>query len=284
MNNRETLRQHSLEMITSDDDIPQLSQQTTESNRTLNSSRMNLNKLKDQITNRARTVLNKSPSLTSVLTNTSSPEIVYWIEVCIERGKDLSIKDFTGTSDPYVKVCYNNEEKYTTNTIYKNLNPVWNEKFSFFVNDLNIPIYFNIYDYDRIGRDEPMGTTKIDLSKLPIEQVYNATLELENEKRADGKIGSLKISITITQKTSEFRDEILKTLSKQSNRKVSLTTRSGGNTSNILTRRTIDIFVIEGKNFNKILNPYIRLKFGTNKKYRTQVEFIFQVFLFNIFI
>jgi Ca2+-dependent lipid-binding protein len=209
MNNQGTIRQNSLEMMTSDDEILQFSQQTNDSNRTLSSSRMNLNKLKDQITHRARTVLNKSPSLTSILTNTSSPEIIHWIELCIERGKDLSIKDFNGTSDPYVKVYYGNEEKYTTNTVFKNLNPIWNEKLSFFVNDLNIPIHFNLFDYDRIGRDESMGSTKIDLWKIPIEQVYNATLELENEKRTDGKIGSLKISITITLKTPEFRDEVI---------------------------------------------------------------------------
>jgi len=154
----------------------------------------------------------KSSSLTSTLTNTSSspniPEVIYWIELCIERGKDLSIKDLNGTSDPYVKVYYGNEEKYITNTVYKNLNPIWNEKCSFFVYDLNIPIYFYLFDYDRIGRDESMGSTKLDLWKLPLEKVYNATLDLENEKRTDGKIGMLKINITITLKSSEFRDEV----------------------------------------------------------------------------
>ncbi|CAF4655605.1 unnamed protein product, partial [Rotaria sp. Silwood2] len=125
---------------------------------------------------RARTVLNKSPSLTSILTNTSiktnATDMVYWVELCIERGKDLSIKDFNGTSDPYVKVYYGTEEKYVTNTVYKNLNPIWNEKLSFFVHDLNIPISFCLFDYDRIGRDESMGSAKIDLWKLPLEKNY----------------------------------------------------------------------------------------------------------------
>ena len=42
--------------------------------------------------------------------------------------------------------------------------------------------------------------------------------------------------------------------------------------ANFVTRRTIDVFIIEGRNLNssKLLNPYIRLKFGANKKYRTQ--------------
>jgi Ca2+-dependent lipid-binding protein len=192
-----------LDILTPDEDMSQ-----SEVNQTSSPSRKNLNKL----TQHARAVLNRSPSLTSILTNTSSttnsPEIIYWIELSIERGKDLSIKDFNGTSDPYVKVYYGTEEKFITNTVYKNLNPIWNEKVSFFVYDLNIPIYFYLFDYDRIGRDESMGSTKIDLWKLPLEKIYNATLELENEKRTDGKFGMLQISLTITSKTSEFRDEV----------------------------------------------------------------------------
>jgi hypothetical protein len=289
---RITIQQNSLEMLSRDDEIYQF-----HANRTSSSSRVNLNKFKDPRTQHTRTILHKSPSLTSILTNSSSipcsPEIIYWIELCIERGKDLSIKDFNGTSDPYVKIYYGNEEKYITNTIHKNLNPIWNEKFSFFVYDLNIPIYFSIFDYDRIGRDESMGSTKIDLWKLPLDTVSNLTLDLENEKRTDGKNGLLKISITITLKTSEFRDEVrikislylilmyfiqvMRTLSKQSNPKSSLTGRSTGNNMISLTRRTIDVFIIEGRNLtgpggvNKIFNPYIRMKFGGNKKYRTQV-------------
>ncbi len=189
-----------LDMLTPDEEISQ-PETSTPSRKSLNKSNQ-----------RTRGVLNRSPSLTSIITNTSSivtnPEIIYWIELLIERGKDLSIKDFNGTSDPYVKVYYGTEEKFITSTIYKNLNPIWNEKVSFFVYDLNIPIYFYLFDYDRIGRDESMGSTKIDLWKLPLEKIYNTTLELENEKRTDGKIGMLQISTTITSKTSEFRDEV----------------------------------------------------------------------------
>ena len=45
-----------------------------------------------------------------------------------------------------------------------------------------------------------------------------------------------------------------------------------------LTRRTIDILIIQGRNLksadiNKLCSPYVRLKFGPNKKYRTQVKY-----------
>ena len=182
---------------------------------TLNNSRVTLNKFKDQLTQRARTVMPKTPSINSIFANSTppvspedNPDQVYWTEICIERGNNLSVKDIGGSSDPYVKVVYGTEEKYTTSTVPKNLNPVWNEKFTVFTHDLTIPLYFNVYDHDRIGRDEEMGSTKLDLWKLPFERLYGATLELEDEKRSDGKNGTIKVGITITPKSVEFRDEV----------------------------------------------------------------------------
>ena len=67
----------------------------------------------------------------------------------------------------------------------------------------------------------------------------------------------------------------MRTLSKQTSRISSSTNRF---TSIVVTRRTVDVFIIEGRNLrmlngmNRFLNPYIRLKFGTNKKYRSQVR------------
>ncbi|CAF4698900.1 unnamed protein product, partial [Rotaria sp. Silwood2] len=176
--------------------------QLTALNGTLSSSRLSLNKFKDQLTQHARSVMTMPSSFTSILSNTSSTpndnnnhnndniRQVYWAEICIERATDLSIKDMNGTSDPYVKVLYGNKEKYITNTASKNLNPVWNEKFIFFVHDLHIPLYFNIFDHDRIGRDDPMGTANIDLYKIPLHKLYAAILQLQNEQRNDGKNGT----------------------------------------------------------------------------------------------
>lgn len=202
-----TVKQHSLDMTTLDDDWQEAMPSTNDH------SRANVTKGKDLFAQHAPTTLNQSSSLSSVLTNTSSPtnhslDQIYWIELTIERGKDLAIKDLNGTSDPYVKVFYGTGEKYTTNIVYKSLNPIWNEKSSFLVHDLHVPIQFQLFDYDRIGRDEAMGTAKLDLWKLPIGQSYSATLDLENEKRSDGKVGLMKIDITISPKTSEFREEV----------------------------------------------------------------------------
>ncbi|CAF2743898.1 unnamed protein product [Rotaria sp. Silwood2] len=267
------------------DEVQQNRTLITEMNRTLSSSRSSFNKFKEQLTQHARTVMAIPSSLTLILTNTLSTnnntndnnniEEVYWVEICIERAKDLAVKDINGSSDPYVKVLYGNKEIYITNTVSNNLNPIWNEKFIFFVHDLYIPIYFNLFDHDRIGRDDPMGTTKIDLYRLPLHKLYAATLELQDERRNDGKIGIIKISIKIIPKSIEFRDEILRTLTKRSQIRSIIGGHLGSNSEVILPRRTIDVFIIQGRNLklagvNKPCSPYIKLKFGTNKKYRTQ--------------
>lgn len=189
--------------------------------RSLSTKGLSINKFTDQLTQHARTVITKAPSIASLLTGTlsasngandnnatESNESVYWTEVFIERGKDLSSKDINGASDPYVKVFFGSEEKYTTNIVEKDLNPAWNEKFTFFVNDLKLPLSFNIFDHDLFGRDEPMGTATLDLTKIPLDTAYSATLELENERRNDAKTGLLKISLTITPKSTTFRDEV----------------------------------------------------------------------------
>ena len=179
------------------------------------SSGSSLNRLKDQISQRAKNVITKTESLTTMFDKPSpSPvlEQVYWTEVRIERGKDLAVKDISGTSDPYIKIFYGSEEKYITSVVEKTLNPIWNETFTFFTDDLNIPLVFQIYDRDRIGRDETMGSVKLDLWKLPFERLYSVTLDLEDEKRDDARHGMLKIAITITPKPVEFRDEVKRNL------------------------------------------------------------------------
>ncbi len=51
----------------------------------------------------------------------------------IMRAVELPAKDFSGTSDPYVKILLlpDKKQKLTTNIKRKNLNPRWNEVFAF---------------------------------------------------------------------------------------------------------------------------------------------------------
>jgi hypothetical protein len=67
-------------------------------------------------------------------------------------------------------------------------------------------------------------------------------------------------------------------MAKLSNPKGTANARLGINAVAILTRRKIDVFIIEGRNLTGVgsdkrsSSPYVRLRFGNHKKYRTQVR------------
>lgn len=82
--------------------------------------------------------------------------------VNITRAEDLPAKDFSGTSDPYIKVYLlpDRKHKYQTKVHRKTLVPEFNETFTF-----NLPykeissriLQFNIYDFDRFSRHDMIG-------------------------------------------------------------------------------------------------------------------------------
>uniref|UniRef100_A0A914RC86 C2 domain-containing protein n=1 Tax=Parascaris equorum TaxID=6256 RepID=A0A914RC86_PAREQ len=83
---------------------------------------------------------------------------------------------FSGSSDPYVKFKYKNRTYFKSNTIYKNLNPVWEEEFSQLIDDPTTPIVVDVYDYDRFAADDYMGGGLVDLSQLRLFQLVQLYL------------------------------------------------------------------------------------------------------------
>jgi len=61
----------------------------------------------------------------------SSRDMVLTLKVM--KAAELAAKDFSGTSDPYVKIMLlpDKKHKLQTNVKRKNLNPRWNETFAF---------------------------------------------------------------------------------------------------------------------------------------------------------
>ncbi|KAL8203617.1 UNVERIFIED_CONTAM: Multiple C2 and transmembrane domain-containing protein 1 [Gekko kuhli] len=71
-----------------------------------------------------------------------------------------------GTSDPYVKFKIGGKEVFRSKTIHKNLNPVWEERTSIFVEQLREQLYIKVFDYDFGLQDDFMGSAFLDLSSL----------------------------------------------------------------------------------------------------------------------
>lgn len=87
--------------------------------------------------------------------------------VKIHKAINLPAKDFSGTSDPYVKIYLlpDRKTKHQTKVHRKTLNPVFDEVFLFTVpyNDLNTrKLHFSVYDFDRFSRHDLIGQVVVD--------------------------------------------------------------------------------------------------------------------------
>jgi Ca2+-dependent lipid-binding protein len=67
-----------------------------------------------------------------------------------------------GTSDPYVKFKIGGKQLYRSRTIFKNLNPKWEERFTLPLDDVNKQVKVKVYDYDRGLTDDAMGEALIE--------------------------------------------------------------------------------------------------------------------------
>uniref|UniRef100_A0A8C7WWY0 Synaptotagmin IXb n=1 Tax=Oryzias sinensis TaxID=183150 RepID=A0A8C7WWY0_9TELE len=87
--------------------------------------------------------------------------------VKIHRAQDLPAKDFSGTSDPYVKIYLlpDRKTKHQTKVHRKTLNPVFDEVFLFPVAYAELSsrkLHFSVYDFDRFSRHDLIGQVVVD--------------------------------------------------------------------------------------------------------------------------
>ncbi|MEE6477486.1 hypothetical protein FKM82_011533 [Ascaphus truei] len=87
--------------------------------------------------------------------------------VKIVKALELPAKDFTGTSDPYVKIYLlpDRKKKFQTRVHRKTLNPIFDETFQFPVSYdhlSNRKLHFSVYDFDRFSRHDMIGEVILD--------------------------------------------------------------------------------------------------------------------------
>ncbi|KFV55853.1 E3 ubiquitin-protein ligase NEDD4, partial [Gavia stellata] len=96
------------------------------------------------------------------------------VRVKVIAGIGLAKKDILGASDPYVKVTVYDPvngvlTSIQTKTIKKSLNPKWNEELLFRVNPQKHRLLFEVFDENRLTRDDFLGQVDIPLYQLPTE-------------------------------------------------------------------------------------------------------------------
>uniref|UniRef100_H3CQT3 Synaptotagmin 9 n=1 Tax=Tetraodon nigroviridis TaxID=99883 RepID=H3CQT3_TETNG len=89
------------------------------------------------------------------------------LTITVIKARNLKAMDFTGASDPYVKVsliCDGRRKKRKTSTKRNTLNPVYNEAIVFDVPPENIDessLLIAVMDYDRVGHNEVIGVCRV---------------------------------------------------------------------------------------------------------------------------
>ncbi|XP_046999010.1 E3 ubiquitin-protein ligase Nedd-4 isoform X3 [Schistocerca americana] len=91
-------------------------------------------------------------------------------------GHHLAKKDIFGASDPYVRIDLNTVngdetiDSVLTKTKKKTLNPQWNEEFVFRVKPAEHKLVLQVFDENRLTRDDFLGMVEVNLLNLPKEQ------------------------------------------------------------------------------------------------------------------
>ncbi|KAL5964640.1 E3 ubiquitin-protein ligase NEDD4-like, partial [Taenia solium] len=143
------------------------------------------------------------------------------LKVLVVRGVSLMKKDIFGTSDPYCRLSLYRDVRQAialgnsvrTCTIRRNLNPEWNEEFYFRVNPESNRLLVEIFDENRITRDDFLGLVSISLpqTEIPVEEREdlsrtNAKPYVLKPRRALSRVeGKLVIGLSYLPPSTDIR-------------------------------------------------------------------------------
>ncbi|MBA0623480.1 hypothetical protein Godav_008942 [Gossypium davidsonii] len=189
------------------------------------------------------------------------------LDVTVVKAVKLQRKDLLGKSDPYVKLNLREEKVALKKTTVKrsNLNPEWNEEFSFVIKDPATQVLeLRVYDWDQVGTHEEMGLNVVPLKDLAPDEPKVLTLVLlktlnPNDPQNDKPRGQLVIELVYKPfKEDEMLDDIDDSGMME---KAPEGTPAGGGLLVIIVHEAQDL---EGKYHT---NPHVRLLFkGEERK------------------
>ncbi|KAI9316096.1 hypothetical protein BX666DRAFT_2028321 [Dichotomocladium elegans] len=132
----------------------------------------------DEIADRMREFGSSTPVERAEQTN-----FLYTIRIV--RADNLLGLDNNGLSDPYVVLEINKEEVVKTRTIYKTVNPRWDQTFDIVLNERAVDVLALVYDEDVIGANRECGSVWFKLSPEYYDdyQTHEFTLGLHPQGR-----------------------------------------------------------------------------------------------------
>ncbi|XP_068131240.1 multiple C2 and transmembrane domain-containing protein 2 [Hyperolius riggenbachi] len=128
----------------------------------------------------------------------SLPGLVsYLLTIHLKEGRNLVIRDRSGTSDPYVKFKLNKKTLYKSKVIYKNLNPVWDETFVLPIQNLDQKLHIKVYDRD-FTTDDFMGSAFLDLQQLELNKTAEKVFRLADPNSLEADMGVIVLDVNLS--------------------------------------------------------------------------------------
>ncbi|XP_044740729.1 multiple C2 and transmembrane domain-containing protein isoform X2 [Chrysoperla carnea] len=192
----------------------------------------------------------------------------FQLRVHLRRGNNLAAMDKNGTSDPYVKFKLGGRLVYKSRTVYRELNPLWDESFTIPIEDPFIPLQIKVFDYDWGLQDDFMGATLLDLTTLDLGRLSELVLDLHDPSKPNANLGELHLSVTLWPRTQEDKDQYF-----QKNAKTSDVNRR---LKSQIWSSVVTLVLVEGKNLPTVdpetgsCDSYVKFRLG-NEKYKSRV-------------
>ncbi|KRX75569.1 Multiple C2 and transmembrane domain-containing protein 2 [Trichinella sp. T6] len=214
---------------------------------------------------------------------TNSNDDIYQVHVLLKEGGNLVAKDFSGSSDPYVKFKYKGKQVHKTKIVYQNLNPSWGERFVFVAAGLQTPLVIQVYDYDRFASDDFMGSANLYLKPLKLNTAYELKVLL-TDNTSDLSMGYLLLQIMV----SPFTEDDVHNPSASGRGFCPISTVQGINLPDLYVRFKLETEKAKSRVSRRMeLAYYICFKkysfFGGNKNTRTKMARKYQELEFSVY-
>ncbi|KAI7870928.1 C2 domain-containing protein [Spinellus fusiger] len=105
------------------------------------------------------------------------------LSVTVVEGRKLHSEDLAGQNDSYVELWLNEDYKQRTGEIKSDNNPVWNETFTFNIEEGSSlhKLHLKVLDKDFVGKDK-IGEAKLNISEAfngnPVDEWVNLPAHL----------------------------------------------------------------------------------------------------------
>ncbi|XP_023538583.1 synaptotagmin-2-like [Cucurbita pepo subsp. pepo] len=194
------------------------------------------------------------------------------LHVKVLKALKLKKKDLFGASDPYLKLKLTEDKLPSKKTTVKpsNLNPVWNEEFTFVVKDPESQaLELVLYDWEKVGKHDKMGMNVVPLKELTPDESKEFTLEvLKNMDPNDTQNEKSRGQLVVELLYKPFKDDEAPKDVEDENavQKAPDGTPEGGGLLVVMIHQAEDV---EGKHHT---NPYVRLLFRGEEKRTKHVK------------